>query len=213
MFSFKNIGSVLKNSAVTAVKVGIGAAAYFYFDKNIGCLRQVEGASMIPTFNNHFDNINFSTARPATLFSRDIVYFTRNKQKLERGDVVFLTRPRKDNVRLVKRVVGVEGDTITPVGVGGALTEPRQLREGEVWVESDAGHGYLDSSVFGPVPLENIKGVGRGVWAWNSSYWPRLLRPEIPATVTPRLSVRVPEHQPGQPTEVVPEANSQAIVA
>ena len=30
-------------------------------------------------------------------------------------------------------------------------------REGEVWVESDAGHGYLDSSVFGPVPLENIQ--------------------------------------------------------
>ena len=31
------------------------------------------------------------------------------------------------------------------------------LREGEVWVESDAGHGYLDSSVFGPVPLDNIQ--------------------------------------------------------
>ena len=30
--------------------------------------------------------------------------------------------------RLVKRVVGVEGDSITPVGVGGALTEPRVLR-------------------------------------------------------------------------------------
>jgi len=208
MFSLKNIGSVLKKSAVTAVKVGIGAAGYFYFDKNIGCLRQVEGVSMVPTFNNYFNNINFSTARPVTIFSRDIVYFTRNTQKLERGDIVFLTRPRKDNVRLVKRVVGVEGDSITPVGVGGALTEPRLLREGEVWVESDAGHGYLDSSVFGPVPLENIQGVGRGVLSWNSSFWPRLLRPEIPATVTPRLSVREPEPQPSQPIVVVSEAKS-----
>ena len=57
----------------------------------------------------------------------------------------------------MKRVVAVEGDTITPFGVGSTVRAPVKLGPGEVWVESDGGPGYLGSSVFGSVPISCIK--------------------------------------------------------
>jgi hypothetical protein len=37
------------------------------------------------------------------------------QENLERGDVVLLKEPKRGAVHLVKRVVAVEGDTITPL--------------------------------------------------------------------------------------------------
>ena len=65
----------------------------------------------------------------------------------------------------MKRVVAVEGDTITPFGVGSTVRAPVKLGPGEVWVESDGGPGYLGSSVFGSVPISCIKQMRtRSTW-------------------------------------------------
>ena len=44
-----------------------------------------------------------------------------------------------------------------PLGVNSVRRETVQLGEGEVWVESDAGFGYKDSNLFGPVRAETIQ--------------------------------------------------------
>ena len=43
------------------------------------------------------------------------------------------------------------------LGVNSVRRETVKLEEGEVWVESDAGFGYKDSNLFGPVRAETIQ--------------------------------------------------------
>ena len=43
------------------------------------------------------------------------------------------------------------------LGVNSVRRETVKLEEGEVWVESDAGFGYKDSNLFGPVRADTIQ--------------------------------------------------------
>ena len=47
----------------------------------------------------------------------DVVYFSRSIKNTERGDIVLLKRPRTNDY-IVKRVVGVQGDIVTPIKPG-----------------------------------------------------------------------------------------------
>ncbi|XP_023319570.1 mitochondrial inner membrane protease subunit 2 isoform X2 [Eurytemora carolleeae] len=188
-------GKLLKPLAIGSIKFGIGAGLYYNFDQ-VGCLRTVNGPSMSPTLNPQLKNY-YSGIRTGRLdISNELVFISRNLQKLERGDIVLLDRPNRDNDRLVKRVVAVEGDTITPFGVGSTVRAPVKLGPGEVWVESDGGPGYLGSSVFGSVPISCIKGIAKAaicIGATSDSYFFfRFLAQEIPAHVQPNLVINRP---------------------
>jgi signal peptidase I len=100
-----------------------------------------------------------------------------------RGDVVVLRMPERGPELLIKRVVGLPGETIQvkdgQVYINGQpLAEPYLARqtngaygpfvipEGQIFVMGDNRGASNDSRVFGPVSLERI--LGR---AWFS-YWP-----------------------------------------
>ncbi len=100
-----------------------------------------------------------------------------------RGDVVVLRLPERGPELLIKRVIGLPGETIevrdgTVYINHQPLEEPYMVRsangsygptiipKGNVFVMGDNRGASNDSRVFGPVPLERV--VGR---AWVS-YWP-----------------------------------------
>lgn len=100
-----------------------------------------------------------------------------------RGDVVVIRLPERGPELLIKRVIGLPGETIEvrdgSVYINGQpLNEPYLTRqtsgsygptlipEGQVFVMGDNRGASNDSRVFGPVPMDRI--VGR---AWVS-YWP-----------------------------------------
>ena len=101
----------------------------------------------------------------------------------QRGDIVVLRPPRRASVPLIKRVIGLPGDTVeiksNQVYINGdPLMEdyldqptlgtmlPRLVPEGHVLVLGDNRRASNDSRSFGMVPYEDI--IGR---AWLR-YWP-----------------------------------------
>jgi len=109
----------------------------------------------------------------------------------ERGDIVVLKAMDGSRELLIKRVIGLPGETVEVHGgivwingqpldepyletdglcqvPGMSLCEmsPRSVPEGHIFVMGDNREHSNDSRAFGPVPLENIIGH-----AWLS-YWP-----------------------------------------
>lgn len=106
---------------------------------------------------------------------------TRPARSPRRGDVTVLPHPDRPGFWLVKRVVGLPGETITVEGGrvlvdGVALDEPWtvddteppgvwRVDEGAVFVLSDARHRTLaDSRAFGPVPISGLRTVVFRYW-------------------------------------------------
>jgi signal peptidase I len=136
----------------------------------IGQATRVEGQSMEPNLHSN-----------QRLVVEKVSYRFRGPQRF---DVVVLRLPRQGDELLIKRVVGLPGETVEinngQVYIdGNALDEPFlnvQTRPGRnsrvvvpplhVYVLGDNRDHSNDSRSFGPVPVDNI--VGR---AWFS-YWP-----------------------------------------
>jgi signal peptidase I len=114
---------------------------------------------MRPTINPETFSVDFveqtNSERSPT---NDWFHFKRHFTP-SRGDVVYLTNPRNGS-SIVKRLVALPGDIVQPRGLVGQKQEPDPvtLTENQVWVESDAGKGYADSDLFGPVNLKLLKG-------------------------------------------------------
>lgn len=136
----------------------------------IGQATRVEGQSMEP--NLHTDQ---------RLVVEKVTYRFHGP---ERFDVVVLRLPEQSDELLIKRVIGLPGETVEIKGNhvyinGQVLDEPfltetmRQSRQItvtvpplHVYVLGDNRNHSNDSRSFGPIPLDNV--VGR---AWVS-YWP-----------------------------------------
>lgn len=73
-----------------------------------------------------------------------------------RGDIVLVSHPLRPDLRMVKRLTGLPGDTVGE----------RMLARGEYWVEGDNAEGSTDSREFGPARRSDL--LGRG-WI---RYWP-----------------------------------------
>merc|ERR1719167_731080 len=170
-------------------QVCLGAGAYTLYDQRVGCFRRIYGMSMTPTLNGRYMKLGTYEDSPGFNSFEDVIYFSRDTQNLKRGDIVLCNRPKKENASLVKRIVAVEGDSIRPVGPGGKVLDPVKLSAGQVWVESDAGPGYLDSAVFGPLPVEAVTGVAIFCIGFYDASPPRLLESAIPASVGSRLEI------------------------
>ena len=118
--------------------------------------------------------INGSSMYPA-LHDGDRVFITKHKSGSmpKRGDIISLIDPTGDPVNLIKRVFAVAGDTI--ICEGGLLMVKGQkpyekvhcLRPGPaklllpkntIFVVGDNEKEALDSRIFGPVPVNHVKG-------------------------------------------------------
>ncbi|KAJ7283770.1 LexA/Signal peptidase [Mycena rebaudengoi] len=106
-------------------------------------VKQISGRSMQPTLNPD-----------SSLLWRDVAIFDRvsihTRQRYSRGDIVALKSPYNAKYEMVKRIVGVEGDTVRTLP---PYPHPEcKIPEGHIWVEGDAFHSE-DSNTYGPVPL------------------------------------------------------------
>ena len=84
----------------------------------------------------------------------DRLAYVRNRPRA--NDVVWVLHPSRPELRMLKRLAGVPGDTFCG----------RTLKRGEYWVLGDNAEESTDSRVFGPVRRRDL--LGR---AWVR-YWP-----------------------------------------
>ena len=128
----------------------------------------VEGESMVPT-----------------LLNGDYVLITHRQTDLMHGDIIEITvHEPSGSVRVVKRVIGLPGDTVEVRNdvayVNGVAEPPRGqyvqaqfsvsraaslVPKGSVYVMGDNRAVSLDSRYYGPVPLSGLNGRGVFVFA------------------------------------------------
>ena len=164
---FRLVSETLQATLVAGL---LFAVIYVY----VGQSSYVQGASMEPTFHTG-DRI----------ITSKITYKVRD---IQRGDVVVITSPQNDNLHLIKRVVGLAGDTIriqegkvylndqlleedyisgeTPLWESGYVVEGESytVPEGFIFVLGDNRKQSSDSREFGYVPVENV--IGQAVYRY-----------------------------------------------
>lgn len=114
----------------------------------------------------------------------------KGKRGIQRGDIVTFWKPRRPEELGIKRVIGVEGDTIYPTrgyatsphtnrlaGVMDGLPTPDEdsvvqeevgkviVPYGHIWVEGDNAEKSLDSRDNGPISKGLV--LGKAVWVWR----------------------------------------------
>lgn len=148
---------------------------------------KVEGESMQPVLNPRG-----STICDFVLLNKWAV----RHGKYDRGDIVVLISPRDANHILIKRIIGLEGDTVslrneTSSGSKTKYTQDQNsfyviIPSGHCWLEGDHGEKSMDSNNFGPVPLGLIFAKATHI-IWPHNRWSRLetfydknrIRPQI----------------------------------
>ncbi|ALC41418.1 CG9240, partial [Drosophila busckii] len=84
---------------------------------------------------------------------RDFVFLLRwgiHDCNVERGDIISLISPKDPAQRIIKRVVGMQGDVVSTLGYKHEIV---RIPDGHCWVEGDHTGHSLDSNTFGPVAL------------------------------------------------------------
>lgn len=119
---------------------------------------RISGSSMSPTFNPGTE----STTNDWVLLQK---FGVKKPNTLKRGDVIFIRSPIDPEKILTKRVVGLQGDTIStnsPPYPKPQLTVPRN----HLWVEGDNSFHSIDSNDFGAISQALV--IGKVV----SIIWP-----------------------------------------
>ena len=183
----------VKEFATFWVYATVGTVAYIAFDNNVATLRRVEGPSMCPTLNkseykeSKFEDKHELFVVREQLANPDFVICSR-KFVPQRGDIVLVVDPKNPNLYLIKRLIGLPGDTIVPLGVNEVRKDPVTLSGSQAWVESDAGFGWKDSNIFGPVHVNSIH--GKATYAVNvMNFSVRSLESIIPSEQLSRLTI------------------------
>ncbi|KAH7861422.1 hypothetical protein Vadar_025956 [Vaccinium darrowii] len=107
----------------------------------------VHGPSMLPTLN----------------LTGDVVlaeHVSTRLGKVGLGDVVLVRSPENPNKSVTKRIVGMEGDTVTFYAdpINGHRSKTLVVPKGHVWIQGDNVYASKDSRQFGPVPYGLIQG-------------------------------------------------------
>lgn len=139
----------------------------------VGYVAEIHGTSMQPTLN------------PNGGAGTDKVFVSQRGSRLydiHRGDVVAVTAPNNPRMKLIKRVIGVAGDTVVTRNYKNVVVV---VPPGYLWIEGDNGQASLDSNTFGPVHLGLVTGkVNRIIWPPHR--WGRIPSVERPLPVTPK---------------------------
>lgn len=127
---------------------------------------RVEGASMQPCLN------------PEGALQCDVVLLSRwsvRNYHVQRGDVVSVLSPKNPQQKIIKRVIGLEGDFIRTMGYKNRYV---RVPDGHLWIEGDH-HGHsMDSNSFGPVSVGLLHGRASHI-IWPPNRWQRIL-PALP---------------------------------
>jgi signal peptidase I len=143
--------------------LGVLLTFYVFFDRG-----RVSGPSMLPT-----------------LHSADMVLITKGYPNPRRGDVIFTQVTEKGQpVELVKRVIGLPGDTVEirqDVAIVNGVPEPQRgqlvylvvagsaapftVPAGTIYVMGDNRPVSEDSRYLGPVPLSGVMGRVVAIYA------------------------------------------------
>ncbi|XP_024912086.1 mitochondrial inner membrane protease subunit 2 [Cynoglossus semilaevis] len=117
----------------------------------VAYVARVEGASMQPFLNP-----------------------VRNYE-VQRGDIVSMLSPKNPQQKIIKRVIGLEGDFIRTLHYKNRYV---RVPGGHLWVEGDH-HGHsLDSNSFGPVSVGLIHGRASHI-IWPPNRWQQI-KPSLP---------------------------------
>lgn len=120
-----------------------------------GYVARVEGSSMQPSLNpipNETDYVFLNKFK-----SRDFI--------VNRGEVVCLISPKDRKQRIIKRVIGTEGDTVHTIGYKETFVK---VPAGHFWIEGDNVANSLDSNTFGAVPLGLLTAKATHIiWPWS----------------------------------------------
>ncbi|ORY65495.1 mitochondrial inner membrane protease subunit 2 [Pseudomassariella vexata] len=121
-----------------------------FFNANVMELAFINGPSMYPFMNAEKDQ---TTAPDVT-----VAWKWNAQHNLARGMIVLFWNPRKPEITVVKRVVGLEGDIITTRPPYPALVI--RVPPGHIWVEGDGGErDSIDSNVYGPIATALVIGT------------------------------------------------------
>lgn len=105
----------------------IGIISRFFFRTLVDCVgyvARVDGISMQPSLNPDSSKTDYVFLCSFLVRNLDL--------DLERGDVVSLISPKNPQQKLIKRVVGLQGDFINTIGY---KTPHITVPEGHCWVE------------------------------------------------------------------------------
>ncbi|KAF7223977.1 mitochondrial inner membrane protease subunit 2 isoform X1 [Nothobranchius furzeri] len=131
------------------------------FLDRLAYVARVEGASMQP-----FLNPEGESKCDVVLLNR---WSVRNYQ-VQRGDIVSVVSPRNPKQKIIKRVIGLEGDFIRTLGYKNRFV---RIPDGHFWIEGDH-HGHsLDSNSFGPVSVGLLHGRASYI-IWPPNRWQRI---------------------------------------
>eukprot|EP00066_Takifugu_rubripes_P004133 XP_003967274.2 PREDICTED: mitochondrial inner membrane protease subunit 2 isoform X1 [Takifugu rubripes] len=129
------------------------------FDR-FACVARVEGASMQPSLNPE--------AGPG-----DVVLLNRwsvRNHQVQRGDIVSVLSPKNPQQKIIKRVIGLEGDFIRTLSYKNRYV---RIPDGHFWIEGDH-HGHsMDSNSFGPVSVGLLHGRASHI-IWPPKRWQRI---------------------------------------
>lgn len=157
-----------KRFLVDLLETIILAVVLFFAINAVSARVRVDGASMMPTLKNSeyvlVNRLAYRNSRP------------------ERGDIIVFVSPQTSNLDLIKRVIGLPGNTVWifdgVVQVNGqTLNEPYiaaapvyngewTVPEGHLFVLGDNRNDSSDSHAWGLLPLENV--IGKAILI----YWP-----------------------------------------
>ena len=142
----------------------------------VGYIARVDGVSMQPALNPTSDTDYVFLNRWAVRF-----------YEVARGDVVSLLSPKNPDQKLIKRVVGLEGDIINTIGYKKPFV---RVPEGHCWVEGDHTGHSMDSNLFGPISLALITAKASAI-VWPPRRW-QYVQSEIPKHRLP-LNMKIEE--------------------
>ncbi|XP_068170127.1 mitochondrial inner membrane protease subunit 2 isoform X2 [Antennarius striatus] len=141
------------------------------FLDRFACVARVEGASMQP-----FLNPEGGSKCDVVLLNR---WSVRNYQ-VERGDIVSLLSPKNPQQKIIKRVIGLEGDFIRTLSYKNRFV---RVPDGHFWIEGDH-HGHsLDSNSFGPVSVGLLHARASHI-IWPPKRWQQI-KPCLPPNREP----------------------------
>ena len=126
---------------------------YEWTRNKVGEVVPVRGASMQPTLNPSYEEVDVANKRHALLQQDRVVV---RHLTLGLGDVVTCVDPHDRRQALIKRVVGV-------VETRRYSQRFCHIPEGHCWIEGDNQADNVDNNDFGPVPMGLLKGKALAV--------------------------------------------------